>query len=179
MRVAPTRDATPKGSGQQNQAQQHAHQHQPTTRSSQIRTAKMSSPNEPSRSETHQAFDVAKRNQKSPRENAPEPNPETTRITLMPKEQQRVVPQRKPLYRTHDCGERAQLRVNRLGGFISMCAQRFSLAAVLLTPCKTRLVFTRRGCAPPRRFAALRVSPPIGVRLRRFAPRRTPASRFR
>ena len=92
------RRATPhQRGGQQNQTQQHAHQHQPTTRSSQLRTAKMSSPNEPSRSETHQAFDVAKRNQKSPRENAPEPNPETTRITLMPKEQQRVVPQRKPL----------------------------------------------------------------------------------
>ena len=88
------RRATPhQRGGQQNQALQHAHQHQPTTRSSQIRTAKMSSPNEPSRSETHQAFDVAKRNQKSPREGAPGQNPDTTRITPKPKEQQKVVPQ--------------------------------------------------------------------------------------
>ena len=53
----------------------------------------MSSQKEPSQSETHQAFDVAKRNQKRPRENASEPNPETIRITPKPKEQQPVVPQ--------------------------------------------------------------------------------------
>ena len=39
-------------------------------------------------------------------------------------------------------------------------------------------LFTRRGCAPPRRFASLRVSPPIGVRLRSFVACLTPASRF-
>jgi hypothetical protein len=44
---------------------------------------------------------------------------------------------------------------------------------------KNGCFWPRRGCAPPRRFASLRVSPPIGVRLRRFAPSLTPASRFR
>ena len=53
----------------------------------------MSSQKEPSQSETHQAFDVAKRNQKRPRENATGQNPETTQITPKPKEQQKVVHQ--------------------------------------------------------------------------------------
>jgi hypothetical protein len=44
---------------------------------------------------------------------------------------------------------------------------------------KNGCFWPRRGCAPPRRFASLRVSPPIGVHLRRFAPSLTPASRFR
>ena len=62
-------------------------------------------------------------------------------------------------------------------GFFLGCAQRFSLAAALLTPCKIRLLFTRRGWAPL--LDLLRKSHlPSGVRLRRCAPRLTPASRF-